>query len=228
MAEAFECAVGPVGWRYVATFRSTVVPGHDHGTADHHDGDVQRRSGEPAEGPVVARADVTLDAAGRQIRVELGAGGWLLRGGVAGPDTAWLRTTSGPAASAATRSDPLRRQGESDERSEPAVGFAAFTPAFLVATARLLRRTRPAQRRHRVRLVEVDRGALATRTVEEVWTLVGVDQHETDTGVLPVEQWDVDDLTAGVRGEVYLAGDVVLAAPGVELATLDGPPTVTF
>ena len=40
-----------------------------------------------------------------------------------------------------------------------------------------------------------------------------------------VERYQTADLASGQRAEVQLAGDVVLAATGVELDALDTPPT---
>lgn len=172
--EAFSCAAGPVGWRYVA-------PG----------------------------VDVTVDGGGRQVRVALAAGGWSLRGGVAGPSVLWVR--SSPA-------DP------GAERSERAAGFAGDSPGFLVAAARLLRLT-PGSR-SRLRLVLVSGPALATRVVTQEWSLAGTTSHPTELGPLPVARYRVADLDTGSVSDVHLAGDVVLAAPGVELAELRSPPTL--
>ena len=155
------------------------------------------------------RVDVTLDGAGRQVRVELAAGGWTLRGGVAGREVAWVRAGAG--------SEPA-------ERSAEAAGFAGASPAFLVAAVRLLR-LRPGSRA-RLRLVAVTGAALATRVVEQGWELVGVTSHPTETGPLPVGRYRVADLETGEVGEVHVAGDVVLAAPGVELARLESAPTL--
>lgn len=148
--------------------------------------------------------DVTLDGGGRQVRVSLSAGGRELRGGVAGPETVWVR--------------------DGVERSAPAAGFAGASPAFLVAAVRLLR-LRPGSRA-RLRLVSVVGPALATRVVEQGWELVSVTSHRTETGPLPVGSYRVADLETGETGQVHVAGDVVLAAPGVELTGLESPPNV--
>jgi hypothetical protein len=171
--EAFSCAAGPAGWRYVA-------PG----------------------------VDITVDGGGRQVRVALAAGGWSLRGGVAGPSVLWVR--SSPA-------DP------GAEQSSAAAGFTGGSPGFLVAATRLLRLTPGA--RARLRLVEVSGAALATRVVEQGWELAGVTSHPTELGPLPVGRYLVADLDTGSVSDVHVAGDVVLAAPGVELTELGSPPT---
>lgn len=148
-------------------------------------------------------ADLTLDAAGRPLRVELRAGGWVLRGGVSGADVLWTRSAPGIAPAS---------------HAEPASGFTGGSPGFLVAAARLLRLAPGG--RARLRLVAVTGAALATRVVEQGWELVAVTAH----GPLAVARYRVAQLDTGEVGEVDLAGDVVLAAPGVELTALDSPP----
>lgn len=181
--ESFSCAPGPSGWRYVST-----------------------RSGPDGAG----RVDVTVDGGGRQVRVELTGGGWLLRGGVSGRSTVWVR-------SEATAQDAV-------ERSEVAAGFAGTSPGLLVAAVRLLRLSPGA--RARLRLVEVAGDALATRVVEQGWELVGVSEHPTELGRLPVGRYRVAALDTGEVGEVHVAGDVVLDAPGIELTDLASPPSL--
>jgi hypothetical protein len=66
--ERFSCAPGPAGWRYNA---QVLAP-----------------DGRSPTGLV----DVTTDASGQQIRVQVRAGGWVVRGGVAGGETVWVRT----------------------------------------------------------------------------------------------------------------------------------------
>lgn len=153
--------------------------------------------------------DLTLDSLGRQLRVEFRGGGWVLRGGATGAATVWIRTAAGPAAAG---------EPAAGERSAEAAGFAGESPGLLVAAARLLRLT-PGDRA-RLRVVEVAGDALATRVVEQGWELVEV----TAPGGLAVSRYRVAALDTGAIGEVHLAGDVVLAAPGVELAALSSPP----
>ena len=188
--EDFQCAAGPTGWRYVVTVRLA------------------------ADGPDVGRVDLTLDGGGRQARVQLAGAGWLLRGGVAGRETVWLRTPDGVAAP----------EDAVVEQSEPAAGFTGRSPAFMVAAARLLRLTPGG--RARIRLVAVSDPALGTTVLEQGWHLVGVVEHPTPTSPLPVARYQVTDLAVGNVAEVHLAGDVVLAAPGLELADLNAPPTL--
>ena len=179
VVERFSCAPGPAGWRYVAS---------------------------ASDG---ARIDLTVDGGGRQVRVELAAGGWTLRGGVAGPSVSWVRHGAG---------------AEAMERSAEAAGFAGRSPAFWVAAVRRLRLTAGA--RSRLRLVEVTGPALATRVVEQGWELAGVTSHATELGTLSVGRYRIADLETGEVAEVHVAGDVVLAAPGVELGSLDSPPSL--
>ena len=85
--ERFSCAPGPVGWRYNA---QVLAP------------DARTPTG---------LVDVTTDASGLQIRVEVRAGGWVVRGGVADGETVWVRTGA---------------SGEdADEGTAPAAGFTA-------------------------------------------------------------------------------------------------------
>lgn len=170
--EDFRCGPGPAGWRYVG------------------------ERTDPATGAALGRVDLTLDAAGRAVRLLVTGGGWELRGGAAGPDVLW-------------------RRGE-DERTERAAGFTGTSPAYAVACVRLL--ALAVGDRRRVRLVAVTEPALATRVVDEGWTLTGVDSHDG----LEVARHEVADLTTGERRVVHLAGDVVVAADGVVLASLDG------
>ena len=183
--ERFSCAPGPAGWRYHAQ-----VLGQD---------------GRSPTGLV----DITTDATGRQIRVEVQAGDWVVRGGIAGGDTVWVRT--GPSGQDA---------GEDTAR---AAGFTGRSPGFLVAVARLLgpRAVAPC----RIRLIALTDPALAPLAVDVIWSLTTVQEHPTEIGPLPVEQYETADLASGQRAAVHLAGDVVLAAPGVELEDLSAPPT---
>ncbi|MGP3967101.1 hypothetical protein [Streptomyces sp. 6N223] len=183
--ERFDCAPGPAGWRYTSRL---LDPG-----------------GAPA-----GSVDLTLDALGRPIRLELRSGGWRVRGAALDGVT-WVRM----GADSGT---------EAREGNAPARAFTGASPAFLVATARLLRLT-PEEPAARLRLVDFARPTLAARTREESWTLLGSDSHPTDAGPLRVDNYRVDDLETGERHDVHLAGDVVLAAPGVELSELESPPS---
>ena len=202
--EEFSCASGAAGWRYVSTVRDP-------------------------DGVEVGRVDVTLDGGGRQVRVELAAGGWRLRGGVAGGETVWVRVpdTGRPVAEPGGYADPSRSEAGGAvavERSARAAGLTGRSPAFLVATARLLRLSAGA--RARVRLVAVTEPVLGTRLVDEDWSLVTVATHPTETVPLPVTRYDVADLATGERRVVHIAGDVVVAAPALELDALHSPPNL--
>ena len=155
----------------------------------------------PSEEPL-GRVDVTVDASWRQVRVQLSYGDWTLRGGVVGPDVVWVR--------------------ESGEQSLPAVGFTGRSPAFAVATARLLGLS--LLDRRRLKLVGVSEPALAALPVDEGWALVDVTTHDTESGPLRVERYEVADLATAERRVVHIAGDVVLEAPGLELVDLESPP----
>ncbi|MER5862781.1 hypothetical protein [Kitasatospora sp. NPDC002040] len=161
------------------------------------------------DGSVLATTDLTLDSRARPLRLELRAGGWQVRGGAVDGVT-WVRTAAdgGPEHAA--------------EGHDRAHGFTGSSPGFLVATARLLK-LRPGSS-SRVRLVAFTDPVLAPRTLDQGWLLESVQTHDTDSGPLQVEQYQVADLETGEQQIVHLAGDVVLAASGIELEELESPP----
>jgi hypothetical protein len=190
--ERFSCAPGPAGWRYNA---QVLAP-----------------DGRTPTGLV----DITTDASGLQIRVEVRAGGWVVRGGVAGGgETVWVRT-------GATGEDTVEGIGED---AAPAAGFTGRSPGFLVAVARLLGLRAGAS--SRIRLVALTDPALAPLPVKVAWSLTTIEEYPTEVGPLPVELYETADLSSGQRAAVHLAGDVVVNATGVELDALDTPPTLT-
>lgn len=162
-----------------------------------------------ASGRSTGAVDLTLDHLGRPVRLELHSGDWQVRGAALDGVT-WVRTD---------------RTGEyAQEGNAPAHSFTGTSPAFLVATTQLLRPVLggPATR---VRLVVLTHPVLAPRTVDQSWALVDRTTRPTDNGTLAVEQYQVTALDTGEESAVYLAGDIVLAAPGVELEDLDTPPS---
>lgn len=183
--ERFSCAPGPAGWRYNA---QVLAP------------DGRRPTG---------LVDITTDASGMQLRVEVRAGTWVVRGGVSGGDTVWIRK-EGSALDGA-------------EETAPAAGFTGRSPGFLVAVARRL--GLHVGTSSGVALIALTDPALTPVSVEVTWSLTTVEQHSTEVGPLSVERYETADLANGRRGEAHLAGDVVLAASGVELDSLDTPPT---
>ncbi|MGW6919484.1 hypothetical protein ACWGB8_37585 [Kitasatospora sp. NPDC054939] len=162
------------------------------------------------DGAVIGSTDLTLDSRSRPLRMELRAGGWQVRGGAV-DGVAWVRTDA---------ADPAGTSAA--EGHDRAHGFTGRSPAFLVATARLLRLDPGASAR--VRLVAFTEPVLAPRTFDQGWLLEDVDTHGTDLGPLTVERYQVADLETGEQQVVHLAGDVVLAAAGVELEELASPP----
>lgn len=161
--------------------------------------------------------DLAVDSRGRPVRLEMVAGDWRVRGGATVVDGAagvvWVRGAVDPALA-----------DQAVEGEARAAAFTGRSPAFLVATARLLGLA-PGQS-VRVRLVELTEPVLAPHPCDQAWALTGIEEHPTPAGPLPVARYEVADLATGVRGVVHLAGDVVLAAPGVELEELDGPPNL--
>jgi hypothetical protein len=162
-------------------------------------------SGDPA-----GSVDLTLDDLGRPIRLELHASGWQVRGASLDGVT-WVRT------------DPTG--AHATEGNVRAHAFTGTSPAFLVATARLLRLT-PDASATRVRLVAFTDPVLAPRTLDQSWALITREAHATDNGPLTVEEYQVTALDTGEQHAVHLSGDVVLSAPGIELEDLESPPSV--
>jgi hypothetical protein len=156
-------------------------------------------------GRPLGRLDLTVDSAWRQVRVSVEHGSTLLRAGLVGPEAVWVR-------------------GGDPERAATAAGFTGASPAFAVVTARLLGLT--LLERKRVHLLRVTEPALLPLEVDEGWALVDVTEHETETSPLPVERYEVADLTTAERRVVHVAGDVVLEAPGIELVELESPPNL--
>ncbi|MFS8204389.1 hypothetical protein ACLVWQ_37680 [Streptomyces sp. CWNU-52B] len=164
-------------------------------------------------GEAAGSVDLALDDRGRPIRLELHASGWQVRAAALDGVT-WVRT------------DPT-----GDHATEGNVRAHAFTgtsPAFLVATARLLRLTPDASAASatRVRLVAFTDPVLAPRTLDQSWALITRETHATDNGPLAVEEYQVTALDTGEQHTVHLSGDVVLSAPGIELEDLESPPSV--
>ncbi len=201
--ERFACAPGPGGWRYVA--------------------DVLAVDGRTSVGAV----DLTVDDAGRPVRLDLSRGRWRVRGGQAGPQVRWVRLAS----------DPTQESEVGAEWAEVAAGFFGRSPAFTIAAARLL----AAADAERFAVTAVDPGpapndprrlrhvvltdpVLAARTTVTGWSLVDVTSHATPTGPLVVRAFAITDLETGERATAHLAGDVMLAGPGVELEELTDPP----
>ncbi|MEU3081894.1 MULTISPECIES: hypothetical protein [Streptomyces] len=153
--------------------------------------------------------DLTLDDLGRPLRLELHSGGWQVRGGALDGVT-WVRT------------DPTGE--EATEGTVAAHAFTGNSPAFLVATARLLRLTTTSPPT-RVRLVSFTGQALAPRTLDQQWALRSSETHATDNGPLTVDEYLVGDVETGEQHTVHLAGDVILSARGIELEDLETPPT---
>lgn len=182
--EHFHCAPGPSGWRYTA---QTTTPSGDHGGS----------------------IDLTIDALGRPIRLELHASGWQVRG-TRLEGLTWVR------------SDPAGLQAQ--EGNAPAHAFTGSSPGFLIATARLLRLA-PGGPATRIRVVAFSAPVLAPRTLDQSWALVNTEAHTTDNDPLMVENYQVSDLETGEQHSVHIAGDVVLAAPGIELEDLETPPS---
>ncbi|WP_225805497.1 hypothetical protein [Streptomyces sp. NK15101] len=154
--------------------------------------------------------DLAVDELGRPIRLELHAASWQVRGAALDGVT-WVRT------------DPTGTQAT--EGNVRAHAFTGTSPAFLVGLTRLLRLT-PDSPETRVRLVAFTDPVLAPLTVDQSWALLRSEAHATDNGPLMVDEYQVSALDTGERHTVHITGDVVLAAPGIELEALETPPSV--
>ncbi|MEW2051094.1 hypothetical protein [Streptomyces sp. NPDC005476] len=155
--------------------------------------------------------DLTLDDLGRPLRLELHASSWQVRGAALDGVT-WVRT------------DPTGTRAT--EGNVPAHAFTGTSPAFLIAISRLLRLApSPSSPATRIRLVAFTDPVLAPRTVDQSWSLPRRETHATDNGPLTVDEYRVTALDTGEQHTVHIAGDVVLAAPGIELEDLETPPS---
>lgn len=161
-------------------------------------------SGEPT-----GSVDLALDELGRPIRLELHAGDWQIRAAAIDGVT-WVRT------------DPTGTHAT--EANAPAHAFTGTSPAFLVATTRLLCLT-PASPATRVRLVAFTDPVLAPRALDQSWALLKSEAHATDNGPLIVDEYQVTALDTGEQHTIHISGDVVLSAPGMELENLETPPS---
>jgi hypothetical protein len=166
-----------------------------------------RYVGERSDG---LRTDLTVDSRWQQIRVQVGAGELLVRGGLVGRELLWVRSAG--------------ERGE--EHAADAAGFLGDSPGFLVAVARSLRLERGSQAD--VRLVRLSEPALSALTIAQRWWLTEITTYDTELAPLPVERYEVADLSTGEVTPVHIAGDVVLDAPGVELTDLESPPTLSL
>ena len=170
------------------------------------DGGGWRYTAERSDGGTI---ELVADARWRPARLQVTTGQHVLRGGVAGAELLWV--TAGR------------------EHSARATGFVGGSPGLLVAVARSLRLAEGESAD--VRLLMLTAPALAVRTVPQRWTLTEITWHAADaagTGDrLPVERYEVIDLETAEISEFHLAGDVVVAAEGIELTGLEDPPNFT-
>jgi hypothetical protein len=148
--------------------------------------------------------ELVADGLWRPARLQVTAGERVLRGGAVGPDLLWV--TGGR------------------EHSARAAGFLGDSPGLRVAVARSLRLAEGESAD--VRLLALTAATLAARTVPQRWTLAETVWHEADGERLPVQRYDVADLETGETAQLHVAGDVLVAAPGIELVNLENPPNL--
>jgi hypothetical protein len=163
------------------------------------DGGGWRYTAERSDGGTI---ELVADGHWRPARLQLTSGDQVLRGGAAGAELLWVSAG---------------REG-----SARATGFLGESPGLRVAVARSLGLAEG--ERADIRLLMLTEPALAVRTVPQRWTLTEIAWHDADEGGLPVERYEITDLETGEISEFYLAGDVVVAAPGIELTGLEDPP----
>jgi hypothetical protein len=161
------------------------------------------------DGTHAGSVDLTIDDLGRPIHLELHAASWQVRGAAIDGVT-WVRT------------DPTGEHAQ--EGNAAAHAFSGASPAFYIATGRLLR-LEPGAPATRVRLVAFEPPVLAPRTLDQAWALIRREAHPTDNGSLTVEEYQVTALDTGEQHTVHIAGDIVLSAPGIELEALESPPS---
>jgi hypothetical protein len=163
------------------------------------DGGGWRYTAERSDGGTI---ELVADGRWRPARLQVTSGEHVLRAGAAGPELLWV--TAG------------------QEHSARAAGFFGESPGLLVAVARSLGLAE--RERADVRLLVLTEPALAVRTVPQRWTLAEIAWHDVDEARLPVERYEITDLETGEISEFHLAGDVIVAAPGIELTDLEDPP----
>jgi hypothetical protein len=178
-----------------------------------------------APGPVGWRyasdvLDLVCDSAFRTARVQVAIGSAWVRGGRTvlddgTPVLTWL-----------TSADP------SAQRNALADVVLAPSPGSLIALARRVAAPGESPAEQLLAGVGFEEPALGGLSMRLRVARAGAESHD---GLL-VEQWHVDDVDAGIRTVVHLAGDVVLWALRdggahdvpweVELAELDSPPSL--
>ncbi|MEV0406321.1 hypothetical protein [Actinoallomurus sp. NPDC050550] len=163
------------------------------------DGGGWRYSAERSDGGTV---ELVADSLWRPARLQVTAGEHVLRGGAVGAELLWV--TAGR------------------EHTARATGFLGESPGLLVAVARSLRLAEG--ERVDVRILLVTAPSLAVRTVPQRWSLAETAWHDADGERVPVDRYEITDLETGELSEIHLAGDVVVAAPGIELVNLENPP----
>lgn len=161
------------------------------------------------DGVPLGRVDVAVDANWRPVRAEVSSGGWVVRAGVAGGEVLYVRLPAGAVA-------------PGDDHTVTAAGVTGRSPAFAIATSRLL--SLKPQEKRRIRLLAVTEPSAGVRITDEGWALVEVSEHDTGTEPLVVRRYEVADLATGDRTGWSIAGDVVVEGPHVELADLQSPP----
>lgn len=184
--EAFSCAPGPAGWRFVS-----------------------------------AALDLACDTGFRPVRFAItGPGATQLRGG-------GLRLDDGAPVLVWARSDAV-----DDEKVSAAAGLLTASPGSLVALVRGVAAPGEGRASADVPALRVAPDASGARLVRLRVERLGAERHEAPRGALLDETWRLTDVDTADASELHVAGDVVLHATvgvlddEVELADLDGPPSL--
>lgn len=115
---------------------------------------------DPATGAPLGRLHLRVDPRGVTTRLHVEAGGWVLRGGCAGPSVLW-------------------RRGD-EEREATADGFTGTSPAYAAAMVLWLAPELPVGGTRQLALVTVAEPVLATRVVLQRWTRAADDRWVVD------------------------------------------------
>jgi len=135
--------------------------------------------------------DLTVDDDGRVRRLLAAFDGWEVRGGAVGDELVWVR-------------------GE-EEHTARAAGFTGSSPAFDLATARLLGLAVGETRR--LTLVELTSPVGAARSIRHGWArTVGPEEG--------VDRYEVADLDTAERWVLHLSSEVLISREGARTAHL--------
>lgn len=147
--------------------------------------------------------DLTVDTDGRVRRMLAVLDGWQVRGGAVGDEVVWTR--------GGAEGENEHVEGAGEEHVASAAGFTGASPAFDLATARLLHLE--VGQSARVTLVELTEPVGAARTVHHGWARTAGPEPDVD-------RYEVADLDTGERWVLHLSGEVLVSREGARPAHL--------